>query len=83
MERFRPQAGRLVLFIGVNAQNLNQNMAPNHFAGWKPCDLPEAVHAMELLSLNHENMPAFEMAARNDIKRLGALFATSAVNGHV
>ena len=47
-------------------------------ASEKPCELPEAVHAMELLQLDHEDMPAFELLARNDIKRLGPLFATNA-----
>jgi hypothetical protein len=47
-----------------------------------PCEPPEAVYAMLLLNLKHEDMPALELLARNDIKGLGALFATNAVNSH-
>lgn len=45
----------------------------------KPCELPEAVPAMNLLGLKHENMPALELLARNEIKRLGPVFATNAL----
>ncbi len=44
----------------------------------KPCELPEAVHAMELLKLKHEDMPRLEQLSRSDIKRLSSLFVTTA-----
>jgi putative nucleotidyltransferase with HDIG domain len=42
----------------------------------QPFDLPEAIHAMELLDLTPEDMPALHLLARNDIDRLGQLFTT-------
>lgn len=42
----------------------------------KPCELPEAVHAMELLGLKHEDMPRLEHLARSDMKRLSSLLTT-------
>ena len=44
--------------------------------------MPEAVHAMELLDLKHEDMSGLEALVRNDIKQIGTLFATNAINGH-
>jgi putative nucleotidyltransferase with HDIG domain len=41
----------------------------------KPCELPEAVHAMELLKLNHESMMRLEELAREDVEQLSSLFA--------
>ena len=45
------------------------------------CETPEAANAMDLLDLKHEDMPALELLARNEINRLGALFATNFANG--
>jgi len=45
------------------------------------CETPEAANAMDLLDLKHEDMPALELLARNEINRLGALFATNSANG--
>ncbi len=42
----------------------------------KPCEPPEAFHAMELLGLERENMQRLELLVRSDTERLGALLAT-------
>jgi len=44
----------------------------------KPCELPEAVHAMELLRVNQGDMLRLEEVAREDIEQLSSLFATPA-----
>ena len=43
----------------------------------KPCEHPEALHAMKLLRLGHDDIPALEQEARNDIKRLSCLLAAA------
>ncbi len=43
----------------------------------KPCEVPEAGHALELLGLKHEDMLAVEHLVRSDIKRLGSLLVAS------
>lgn len=41
----------------------------------KPCELPEAVKALELLKLTPEKLAAMEPTLRSEIERLGPLFA--------
>jgi putative nucleotidyltransferase with HDIG domain len=41
----------------------------------KPCELSEAVHAMQLLGLKNEDMPALELQSRSDIKRMSSLLS--------
>ena len=43
----------------------------------KPCELPEAIPAMELLKLAPADMPRLEQLARSDIKRLSSLYVTA------
>jgi putative nucleotidyltransferase with HDIG domain len=44
----------------------------------KQCELPEAIHAMELLKLQPTDMTDLEVQARSDMKRLSSLVARSA-----
>ena len=60
----------------VNLANLMAHYIETN-APDQPCDLPEAVPAMELLDLKHEDMPALALLARDDIERQSQLFMTN------